>query len=215
MHLSILLGDHELNLKTVEKQSMPRTFNVELNGVRVLREIDIQTMAGGVGRALNIYVTYRVSADKKTLSLRGYPDSVIEMEQIALDFCYGECVDPGININFIMSAFSVLQLTEIGDEEGQSGEKASDTGKAGDEGKAGEKGGAEEEEEEEEEESTTAAPVAKKPATTTKKPIVTTKKPPLQPVATTAKPPSPPVTPKKKVKVKTLKAFDVPDDRRR
>lgn len=114
-------GEYELALKTFEGlHDVQRSFNVKLNGMKVLREVNISQFAGGVDRPVDFLVNYRIAGDK--LSLKGYPDTEILCDLIPLRFCLGDCKDkPESNANFRMSAFSVLQMKASGEPKAKGG----------------------------------------------------------------------------------------------
>lgn len=96
-------GIFELSVKTVEPSYDnigQRKFDVILNGAKIIKEVDIIGLSGGKGVPLEILAILRISNDKTTLTLKGYPDSDIENAEMELSFC-GE---------FSLAAFSVVKI---------------------------------------------------------------------------------------------------------
>lgn len=104
-------GTFELTLKFVEptfsKQGL-RSFHVLLNGVTIMRNLDIVKFSGGRGIPLEIVTTYKISNNGKSLSLLGHSDTKVNGELSRLAFCLG--TEPGKNGNISASAFSIVKL---------------------------------------------------------------------------------------------------------
>lgn len=108
-------GDYELALKTQEGFQVDRSFNVKFNGLKVLLEVNVTQYSGGIGRAIDFLVNYRVSEKGTKLTLKGYPDTQIICEQVPLQFCMGGCKASADSlVNFRMSAFSVQKMKDAG-----------------------------------------------------------------------------------------------------
>lgn len=85
-------GHFELSLKTLEPNydlEEQRSFNILLNGIRVMEEVDLFQVGNGKGIPLDIVVLFRVSDNRQTLSVKGHSISVIKEIQIPLSFCSG------------------------------------------------------------------------------------------------------------------------------
>lgn len=102
-------GAYELALKTVEKWSKRRSFNVKFAGMRILREVNVTQYSGGFGKRIDFYANFFVSGNATGLELKGLPPVPIIGGHVTLEFCLGDCRSRGETCDpaFVMSAFSI------------------------------------------------------------------------------------------------------------
>lgn len=104
-------GRYELTLRTLEpwfSEAGKRTFNVFLNGVPVLKELDVIRYSVRKGVGVNFIVNFQVLDGGRKMKLKGHSDSFIRGDLMKLALCQGTLSTA--HNNFVMSAIHVVKF---------------------------------------------------------------------------------------------------------
>lgn len=96
-------------LTFLKENTSLKAFNIRLNRVTIMKEVDIIPLAGGKTVGVDLHLSFRVSNGAKLLHLMGHPDSHIPKGgEVDLGFCLGTAKVE--HRNFIVSAFHIVQF---------------------------------------------------------------------------------------------------------